>query len=66
MRKLYKFFEYGYLLIALFLLIEAFLKWSSKPQKAYFYLGFSVVAIFMYFFKKKFRKKIEKSDKKSQ
>lgn len=66
MKNLYKFFEYGYLLLAVILLVETILNWNSNPQKSYIFLAFSIAAVFMYFFKKKFRKKIENNDKKSQ
>jgi len=59
MAKYYKFFEYAYLVIAIVFLIETVLNWNTEPQKAYIYLAFSAVAVFMYFFRKKFRKKFE-------
>ncbi|MCF6297948.1 MAG: hypothetical protein L3J08_08205 [Flavobacteriaceae bacterium] len=65
MKKFYIFIEYAYLLLAIFLLVEAFRSWSLNPQKSYLYLAFSAAAVFMYFFKKKFRKKIENHDKKN-
>lgn len=66
MKKIYIIIEYGYLLIAIFMLVETILNWTSNRQKSYLFLAFSVAAIFMYFFKKKFRIKIENNDKKSQ
>jgi hypothetical protein len=58
MKSYYKIIEYAYLIIAVFLMVETFLNWNSQPQKAYLYLAFSLLAVFMYFFKKKFRKKM--------
>ncbi len=63
MVKYYKFFEYAYLLIAVVLIIETFLNWKTNPQKAYIFLAFAALAVFMYFFRKKYRKKIENSEK---
>ena len=63
MKSYYKFIEYGYLIIAIFLMIETFLNWKTEPQKAYLYLAFSLLAIFMYLFKKNFRKRIDKRNK---
>ena len=63
MVKYYKFFENAYLLIAVVLIIETFLNWKTNPQKAYIFLAFAALAVFMYFFRKKFRKKIENSEK---
>ncbi len=63
MVKYYKFFEYAYLVIAIIFIVEAFLNWKINSQKSYIYLAFAVLAIFMYFFRKKFRKKFEDSEK---
>ncbi|MCK4561510.1 MAG: hypothetical protein KAT78_01260 [Flavobacteriaceae bacterium] len=59
MAKYYKFFEYAYLVIAIVFIVETVLNWNTEPQKAYIFLAFSALAIFMYFFRKKFRKKFE-------
>jgi mannose/fructose/N-acetylgalactosamine-specific phosphotransferase system component IIC len=59
MTKFWKFFEIGYLIIAIVLIYETISRWNSEREKAYLFLGFSVLAIFMYFFKKRFRKKVE-------
>ena len=65
MKKIYKFIEYGYLLIAIILFVETIIHWSSNRQKAYIFLVFSILAILMFFFKKHMRNKIENNDKKS-
>ena len=62
MSKIYKFIEYAYLLFAIFFMIEAFLNWNTERQMSYIFIFFSIVAVFMYFFKRKFRKKIENND----
>lgn len=59
MTKLLRFFEIGYLIIAIVLAYETITNWNSNREKAYFYLVFCIAAIFMYFFKKRFRKKNE-------
>ncbi len=64
MAKYFKFFEYAYLVIAIVFIVETILKWNSEPQKAYIFLAFSALAIFMYFFRKKYRKKFENSEDK--
>ena len=65
MKTYYKLIEYGYLIIAVFLMVETFLNWQSEPQKAYIYLAFSLLALFMYFFKKNFRKRMNGRNKES-
>lgn len=59
MTKYFKFFEIAYLIIAIILIVETFLKWNSDRNMAYIILAFAIMAIFMYFFKKKYRKKFE-------
>jgi positive regulator of sigma E activity len=59
MVKYFKFFEYAYLIIAIIFIVETVLNWSLNRQKAYIYLAFSALAVFMYFFRKKHRKKFE-------
>ncbi len=59
MTKLLRFFEIGYLIIALVLAYETISNWNTNREKAYIYLGFSIAAVFMYFFKKRFRKRTE-------
>lgn len=59
MVKYFKFFEVAYLVIAIVFIVETVLNWSENRQKAYIYLAFSALAVFMYFFRKKYRKKYE-------
>jgi membrane protein implicated in regulation of membrane protease activity len=63
MIKAFKFFEYAYLIIAIIFIVEGILRWNINREKAYLFLGFSILAIFMYFFKKRFRKKAETRNK---
>jgi positive regulator of sigma E activity len=60
MNTLWKFFQYGYLLVAIICLIEAFVIWSLNREKAYLFLGASIFITLVFFFKRYFRKKIEK------
>ena len=64
MAKYFKFFEIAYLIIAIVFIIETVLRWNSEPNKAYIFLAFALLAIFMYFFRKKFRKRFEKHERK--
>jgi hypothetical protein len=54
-----KYFELAYLIIGIVFLVEGVLKLSEIPEKAYMTLGFGVLAIFMFFFKRRFRKRRE-------
>ena len=60
MNTIWKFFQYGYLIVALVCIVEAFDKWNIERQKAYLFLGASIFIILVFFFKRHFRKKIEK------
>lgn len=64
MNKLWKFFQYGYLIVAIIFLIEFILTWNTNREKALFYLGFSIFITLIFFFKRHFRKKIENRNNK--
>jgi len=57
--KFFKYFEYAYLFIAAFFLFEAFRIWNEERNRAYLFVFFVVIAIFMFFFKRRFRQKLE-------
>lgn len=63
MQKIWKIFEYGYLIIAIVFIVETIINWNTDREKAYMLLLFSVLAIFMYFFRRRFRKKAENKGK---
>lgn len=63
MVKFWKFFEYAYLVIAIIFIVEGFARWSSDRNRAYLFIGFAILAVFMYFFRKRFRKRIEARNK---
>ena len=63
MNKFWKFLQYGYLIIAVIFLFEAIIAWKDDINKALFMLGFSIFIVLIFFFKRKFRKKIEKKNK---
>lgn len=65
MNKLWKFLQYGYLIIGCILIIEGILRWNKERETAYFYLGFSFFIILVFFFKRHFRKKVEKRNEAS-
>ena len=63
MNKIWKFLQYGYLIIALIFLVEALFEWKEDQNKALFMLDFSIFILLIFFFKRNFRKKIEKRTK---
>ncbi|KGL61889.1 membrane protein [Polaribacter sp. Hel1_85] len=60
MNKLWKFFQYGYLIVAIICLIEGIVRWSEDREKAYMFLGAAIFITLVFFFKRHFRKKVEK------
>jgi positive regulator of sigma E activity len=64
MAKYFKFFEIAYLVIAIIFIVETFMRWNADRNKAYIFLAFSIMAVFMYFFRKKYRKRFEKQERK--
>lgn len=57
--KIYRIFEYGYLAMAAFSVYLVITNWESNRNRSYLFAFFTVVAIFMFFFKRNFRKKME-------
>lgn len=60
MNTIWKFFQYGYLIVAIICLVEGIAKWSSEREKAYLFIGASIFITLVFFFKRHFRKKVEK------
>lgn len=55
--KYSKFFQYAYLIFAALFIYDAAAKYFNTGEIAYPSILLSALAIFMYFFKQKFRKK---------
>lgn len=60
MNKLWKFLQYGYLIVGVIFLVEGFLRWNEDREKALFMFAFSIFITLIFFFKRNFRKKVEK------
>lgn len=59
MNKLWKYLQYGYLIIAIIFFIEAILGWNEDREKSYLMLGFAVFITLVFFFKRHFRRKVQ-------
>ncbi|NRD19353.1 hypothetical protein HNV08_04780 [Winogradskyella eckloniae] len=57
--KIQKIFHYAYLVFAVLFLYDAVNKWSENRNGAYMSLLFVALAVFMFFFRKRFSKKFE-------
>ncbi len=58
--KIYKVFEYMYIVMAVFSLYLVVTNWEVNRDRAYLFGIFGIVAVFMYLFKRRFRKNLEK------
>jgi len=57
--KLLGFFQYVYLAFAALFIYDGISNWSVDRNRAYMSLVLAVLAIFMFFFRKKYRKRFE-------
>ena len=60
--KYYKIFQYAYLVFAILFLYDGVSKWNDGTNGAYISLGLAALAVFMFFFRKKFSKKYDNRD----
>lgn len=60
--KYSKIFQYAYLVFAVLFIYDAITKYMEEGVIAYVSLLLAGLAIFMYFFRQKFRKKYENKD----
>ena len=54
----YRISELIYLVISIISLRETYILWSLNPKKAYLFLGFFIVSLVMFFFRRSIRQKI--------
>ncbi|AXO81151.1 hypothetical protein DZC78_12400 [Olleya aquimaris] len=60
--KVFKIFQYAYLVFAVLFLYDAFVSWGET--RAYMSLLLGLTAVFMFFFKQKFNKKFDNKNRK--
>lgn len=61
--KIFRLFEYAYIAMAIFAGYLVISNWSENRNRAYLFAFFMVVAVFMFFFKRRFRKSIEERNR---
>ncbi|WP_299101933.1 hypothetical protein [uncultured Winogradskyella sp.] len=62
--KILKFFQYAYIVLAVLFLWDAVSNWSVARNRSYTSLFFVVLILFVFFFRRRFSKKIEDRNKK--
>ena len=60
--NLLKYTQYAYLIAGILFLIDGAMKFNSGDSNAYIILGLGVVAIGMFFFRRKFAKKFDQKN----
>ncbi len=61
--KYSKIFQYAYLVFAVLFIYDGISKWGDGTNRSFVAFALGGLAIFMYFFRQKFRKKYENKDK---
>ena len=61
--KIYRLFEFAYIFMAILSIYIVVDSWETNRNRAYLFVLFTIVAIFMFFFKRNFRRKIEERKK---
>ena len=64
MNTLWKYLQYGYLVIGIIFLVEGLLSLNEDFEKAIFMILFSVFITLVFFFKRHFRRKVQTRNKK--
>ena len=59
MNKLGNIFQAAYLGFAALFLYQAFVNWGVEGGRSYLFLGMAAIAIFKFFFNKKYRKRFD-------
>ena len=57
MKKFSQILAWAYLIVGIVFIIEIFANWNTDRNKSYMSIVMAVLAIFMFFFKRKFRNK---------
>ena len=57
--KLFKLFQYAYIVFAVLFVYDAFAEYNSTGQVKYLSLFLAALSVFMFFFRKKFNNKFD-------
>lgn len=59
--KVFKIFQYAYIVFAVLFVYDAFAEYNATGEIKYLSLFLAVLAIFMFFFRKKFNNKFDRN-----
>lgn len=59
-----KYTPYVYLFAAIICALQVIETWEAEKDKAYLFMGFTAVSVFMFFFRRNFAKKIADRNRK--
>ncbi|MGB1042174.1 MAG: hypothetical protein ACPGU6_02175 [Tenacibaculum sp.] len=63
MNTLWKYLQYGYLVVGIIFLVEGILKFNSDREEAFILFGFAIFITLIFFFKRHFRRKVANRNK---
>ncbi len=56
-------FEYLYLVVAVLSVYKVVTEWGQEDAQTWLFIAFAVIGVFMFFFKRSFRKRMEQREK---
>lgn len=59
MNKFFSFFQFAYLIFGAVFIVTGILEYGKSPQRAFLMFGMAALAIFMFFFKRHFKRKFD-------
>ncbi len=59
MNTIWKYLQYGYLIVGLIFFVEAILAFNEDKERSIFMFCFAIFITLIFFFKRRFRKKIQ-------
>lgn len=59
MNSLWKYLQYGYLVVGIIFFVEGIVAWSEDKERAIFMFCFAIFITLIFFFKRRFRKRIQ-------
>jgi len=65
MNRAWSILQYGYLIVGIIFFVEGIVSWQEDRQKSIMMFLFAIFIVLIFFFKRNFRKKVEKRNRKN-